>query len=255
MKNKLSVVRLLFLLIAAFTLNVTAARGQTTRTVNGTIIDASNGEPVIGAYISLNGSSKYGAITDLDGNFSMNIPSDTKEKAEFTAVCVGYDDLVVPLSTILSGKLMMNIKSELLEEIVVVGYGTQKKASSVGSIAQTSGSELMKSGNINSVSEALQGKLNGVVAINSTGQPGANSANIYIRGKSSWQNTNPLVLVDGIERDMNDVDFNEIESISVLKDASATAVYGVRGGNGVKRNLQLPSPRIRQYIQIYCLYE
>ena len=91
----------------------------------------------------------------------------------------------------------------------------------------------MKGGSVNSVSEALQGKLNGVVAINSSGMPGDNEVKMYIRGKSTWDNTDPLVLVDGIERNMNDVDMNEIESISVLKDASATAVYGVRGGNGV----------------------
>ena len=91
----------------------------------------------------------------------------------------------------------------------------------------------MKSGSVNSVSEALQGKLNGVVAINSTGKPGDNSVSMYIRGKSTWGNTDPLVLVDGIQRNMDDIDMNEIETISVLKDASATAVYGVRGGNGV----------------------
>ena len=115
----------------------------------------------------------------------------------------------------------------------MVGYGVQKKVTSVGSITQTGGNELMKGGSVNSVSEALQGKLNGVVAINSSGMPGDNEVKMYIRGKSTWDNTDPLVLVDGIERNMNDVDMNEIESISVLKDASATAVYGVRGGNGV----------------------
>ena len=123
--------------------------------------------------------------------------------------------------------------SKQLEEVVVVGYGVQKKVTSVGSITQTGGNELMKGGSVNSVSEALQGKLNGVVAINSSGMPGDNEVKMYIRGKSTWDNTDPLVLVDGIERNVNDVDMNEIESISVLKDASATAVYGVRGGNGV----------------------
>ncbi|MGM9767394.1 MAG: SusC/RagA family TonB-linked outer membrane protein [Candidatus Cryptobacteroides sp.] len=223
------------LVFLAFCLCLAPVRAQTGRMLSGTVVDKSTGEPIIGAYISLNNSgNKHGSITDIDGRFSFNVPSGTGDNAELTSVCVGYDDTVITLADILkSGKVMMTVKSELLEEIVVVGYGTQKKASSVGSIAQTSGSELMKSGNINSVSEALQGKLNGVISINSTGQPGANTASIYIRGKSSWQNTNPLVLVDGIERDMNDVDFNEIESISVLKDASATAVYGVRGGNGV----------------------
>ena len=86
---------------------------------------------------------------------------------------------------------------------------------------------------MNSVSEALQGQMPGVVAINSTSKPGADKASLLIRGKSTWGEADPLVLVDGIERDFNDVDVNEIESISVLKDASATAVYGVKGANGV----------------------
>lgn len=204
------------------------------RTISGVIVDATSGDPVIGAYLSSGPKDRNGVITDIDGNFTLTIPQGTKDETIFTAVCVGYNDLEITLKELsASGKLRMEVKSELLEEIVVVGYGTQKKASSVGSISQTSGSELLKTGNINSVSEAMQGKLNGVISINSTGQPGENSASIYIRGKSSWQDTNPLVLVDGVERNMNDVDFNEIESISVLKDASATAVYGVRGGNGV----------------------
>ncbi|MCM1501791.1 MAG: TonB-dependent receptor [Bacteroidales bacterium] len=202
--------------------------------IRGTIVDASGGEPVIGAYISLGGSSGHGCMTDLDGRYELALPVSTKDDAVLTVICVGYEDTEVSFGTLRrNGRIAINVKSELIEEIVVVGYGTQKKTSSVGSIAQANGSELQKSGNVNSVSEALQGRLNGVIAFNTTGQPGDNSASIYIRGKSSWQNTSPLVLVDGIERDMNDVDFNEIESISVLKDASATAVYGVRGGNGV----------------------
>ena len=92
---------------------------------------------------------------------------------------------------------------------------------------------LLKIGSVNSVSEALQGQMPGVVAINSTSKPGADKASLLIRGKSTWGEAAPLVLVDGIERDFNDVDVNEIESISVLKDASATAVYGVKGANGV----------------------
>lgn len=210
--------------------------GQNTnmKTVTGTVIDASSGEPVIGAYISLDSSNKYGAMTDFDGGFVLSIPSATSGRSTFTIECVGFEDKTLTLSEIqASTKIPLNIKSELLDEVVVVGYGTQKKASSVGSISQTSGAEIQRAGNMNSVSEALQGKLNGVVAFNSTGQPGANSATIYIRGKSSWQSSSPLVLVDGIERNMDDVDFNEIESLSVLKDASATAVYGVRGANGV----------------------
>lgn len=214
-------------------LSMSLMQGQD-RIVKGTIVDASGGDPVIGAWISLGGSAKYGCITDLDGNFELTLPGSTSDDTKLSIACVGYEDTEISIDNIIrNGRVAINVKTELIEEIVVVGYGTQKKTSSVGSIAQASGNDIQKSGNMNSVSEAIQGRLNGVIAFNSTGQPGDNSASIYIRGKSSWQNTDPLVLVDGIERDMNDVDFNEIESISVLKDASATAVYGVRGGNGV----------------------
>lgn len=127
---------------------------------------------------------------------------------------------------------------------------------SVGSITQADGNKLLRGGSVNSVTEALQGKLNGVVAINSGGMPGGNDVSMYIRGKSTWGNTDPLVLLDGIQSDIKDVDMNEIESISVLKDASATAVYGVRGGNGVilittKRGTnKAPTISFRQIIPI-----
>lgn len=202
--------------------------------VEGKVIDAANGEPLIGAYVTIDGLSTNGAITDLDGNYSLEIPAALPKNPKVTIAYVGYRDLSLSLEDLIATpSISMSMDSEMLEEVLVVGYGVQKKASSVGSISQAKGEDLLQSGNVNTVSEALQGRLNGVVAVNSSGQPGDNSANIFIRGKSTWQNTSPLVLVDGIERDMNDVDFNEIESISVLKDASATAVYGVRGGNGV----------------------
>ena len=201
--------------------------------ITGKIVDASNGEPLIGAYIAISGVTG-GAITDLDGNYTLSVPATLPDNPHITVSYVGYEDLVIPLGDAAASPVIsLKTDSEMLEEVLVVGYGVQKKASSVGSITQTKGEELLSSGNVNTVSEALQGRLNGVIAVNSSGQPGDNAASIFIRGKSTWQNTDPLVLVDGIERDMNDVDFNEIESISVLKDASATAVYGVRGGNGV----------------------
>lgn len=197
--------------------------------VKGTVIDAVTNEPLIGVNVRVVGTND-GIVTDLDGCFVLSVPQESVLHISY----VGYKDLEVKVSSILKNPVIyLSEDSEQLEEVVVVGYGVQKKVSSVGAITQTKGEELLKGGNITSVSEALQGKLNGLVAINTTGQPGAQATQMYIRGKASWQNTDPLVLVDGIERDMNDVDMNEIESISVLKDASATAVYGVRGANGV----------------------
>jgi TonB-linked SusC/RagA family outer membrane protein len=120
-----------------------------------------------------------------------------------------------------------------IEEVVVVGFGEQRKASVVGAITQTTGQVLERAGGVSNVGAALTGNLPGVVTMQSTGMPGEEDPRIVIRGRSSWNNADPLVLVDGIERPMSDVDINSVQTISVLKDASATAVYGVRGANGV----------------------
>ncbi|MDA3853188.1 MAG: SusC/RagA family TonB-linked outer membrane protein, partial [Bacteroidales bacterium] len=120
-----------------------------------------------------------------------------------------------------------------LEEAVIVGYGQQKKKSVVGAITQASGDELRKSGGVTNLGAALTGKLPGVITYQSTGQPGEEDPKIIIRAQTSWNSSDPLILVDGVERDMSDVDISSVESLSVLKDASATAVYGVRGANGV----------------------
>ena len=197
--------------------------------IKGQMVDAKSNEPLIGVNITVEGTSN-GTISDVDGHFTLTATPDAVLKISY----IGYREILLKVADLKKDAIIsLEEDSKQLEEVVVVGYGVQKKVTSVGSITQTGGNELMKGGSVNSVSEALQGKLNGVVAINSSGMPGDNEVKMYIRGKSTWDNTDPLVLVDGIERNMNDVDMNEIESISVLKDASATAVYGVRGGNGV----------------------
>lgn len=197
--------------------------------IKGQIVDAKSNEPLIGVNITVEGTSN-GTISDVDGHFTLTATPDAVLKISY----IGYREILLKVADLKKDAIIsLEEDSKQLEEVVVVGYGVQKKVTSVGSITQTGGNELMKGGSVNSVSEALQGKLNGVVAINSSGMSGDNEVKMYIRGKSTWDNTDPLVLVDGIERNMNDVDMNEIESISVLKDASATAVYGVRGGNGV----------------------
>lgn len=197
--------------------------------IKGQIVDAKSNEPLIGVNITVEGTSN-GTISDVDGHFTLTATPDAVLKISY----IGYREILLKVADLKKDAIIsLEEDSKQLEEVVVVGYGVQKKVTSVGSITQTGGNELMKGGSVNSVSEALQGKLNGVVTINSSGMPGDNEVKMYIRGKSTWDNTDPLVLVDGIERNMNDVDMNEIESISVLKDASATAVYGVRGGNGV----------------------
>ena len=195
----------------------------------GQVKDAVSGEPMIGVSVRVKGTGS-GTITDFDGNFTVKA-----SKGDILVISyVGYKTLELDLKNKTTlGVISLGEDTETLEEVVVVGYGVQKKVSSVGSIATAKGDDLLKIGSVNSVSEALQGQMPGVVAINSTSKPGADKASLLIRGKSTWGEAAPLVLVDGIERDFNDVDVNEIESISVLKDASATAVYGVKGANGV----------------------
>jgi TonB-linked SusC/RagA family outer membrane protein len=196
-------------------------------TVTGTVKDES-GEPLPGVAVILKGTTT-GTVSDMEGKYSIRVP----EKSTLVFSFIGY----IPQEVVIDGRKVINLTMEpdvtSLEEVIIVGYGEQKKASVVGSISQTKGEDLLRVGGVNTVSEALQGLIPGVVAISRNSKPGSDAASLNIRGRLSWGNNQPLTLVDGVERDINDVDPNEIENISVLKDASATAVYGVRGANGV----------------------
>ncbi|KJF45345.1 SusC/RagA family TonB-linked outer membrane protein [Draconibacterium sediminis] len=198
--------------------------------VSGIVFDESGSLP--GASVIVKGSEAdqlIGTVTDLDGNFTL----ETAPNSILVISFMGYQSQEVSLEGRTSLKIQLVSETTELDQVLVVGYGVQKKASSVAAISQTKGEDLLKVGSPNTVSEALQGIMPGVTAIVDNGKPGASSAEILIRGKASWQNSGPLVLVDGVERNMNELDPNEIENISVLKDASATAVFGVKGANGV----------------------
>lgn len=198
-------------------------------TVRGTVVD-DTGEPLIGATIALKGGSAATA-SDIDGNYSLQVPD--LKTAVLKVSYVGYLPQEIKVNGRSTVDVTLQTHAEQLEEVVVVGYGQQKKASVVGAITQTTGEVLERAAGIHDISAALTGNLPGVVTMQSSGMPGEESAKITIRGASSWNNSDPLVLVDGIERDMNSVDVGSVKSISVLKDASATAVYGVKGANGV----------------------
>lgn len=198
-------------------------------TVRGTVVD-DTGEPLIGATIALKGGSAATA-SDIDGNYSLQVPD--LKTAVLKVSYVGYLPQKIKVNGRSTVDVTLQTNVEQLEEVVVVGYGQQKKASVVGAITQTTGEVLERAAGIHDISAALTGNLPGVVTMQSSGMPGEESAKITIRGASSWNNSDPLVLVDGIERDMNSVDVGSVKSISVLKDASATAVYGVKGANGV----------------------
>jgi TonB-linked SusC/RagA family outer membrane protein len=197
-------------------------------TVKGTVKDA-NAEPLIGATVIVKGNSALGTVTDFDGNFTLKVPSEAATLV-FTYVGMTSREIVVGKQRVINVVLNDNTQ---LNEVVVVGYGQQKKASVVGAITQTTGETLQRAAGITDIGAALTGNLPGVITTASSGIPGEEEPQIVIRGASSWNNSAPLVLVDGIERPMSSVDIQSVATISVLKDASATAVYGVKGANGV----------------------
>ena len=192
--------------------------------VKGTIIDEF-GEPVPGASVVVAGTTT-GTITDFDGKFSLNVKPGTELRISF----VGYETQTVKAKDGMTIQLSEN--SELLGEVEVVAYGVQKKVTMTGAVASVKSEDLVRT-SVGSVNNVLGGQLSGVTTVQYSGEPGSDAADIFVRGKATWVNAAPLIQVDGVERSMNDIDPNEIESISVLKDASATAVFGVRGANGV----------------------
>jgi len=192
---------------------------------SGTIRDT-EGVPVVGAAVYQADKQTTGTFTDEKGHFSLNVPRDAVLVASF----FGFEE--VRFKAAQNVRITMEESSNLLEETVVVGYGVQKKESVVGAISQIGTEDVVNSG-MNNVTQAIAGKLSGVVTLQSSGQPGSDDAAIYIRGVSSWNGSSPLVMVDGVERSFNSIDPNEVASISVLKDASATAVFGAKGANGV----------------------
>ena len=198
-------------------------------TVKGSVTDSA-GEPLIGASVVVKGQSSLGTVTDFDGNFSIKVPS---ESSVLVFSYVGMSTKEVKVGKQRDLKITLADDTQL-EEVVVVGYGQQKKASVVGAITQTTGEVLERAAGIGSVSAALTGNLPGIATIASTGQPGEEDPRIYIRGAAAWnQDAQPLILVDGVKREIKSVDVTSVATVSVLKDASATAVYGVEGANGV----------------------
>ena len=197
-------------------------------TVRGLVAD-SDGEPLIGVTVQVKGET-IGTVTDIDGAFLlMNVPTGAVLQVSY----VGMRQQEIALNGRTTISVVMQEDSELLEEVVIVGYGQQKKESVVGAISQTSSKVLERTGGVTSLGQALTGNLPGIVTMTTTGKPGEEDPDIVIRGVSTWNNSEPLVLVDGIERPMSGIDINSVATISVLKDASATAVFGVRGANGV----------------------
>jgi TonB-linked SusC/RagA family outer membrane protein len=225
-QTKQFIARLAFVMLFISMTLTAAAQGIN---VSGHITD-SKGEDIIGATVQVKGQPQNGVVSDFNGKFLIKVPS---EKSVLTVSYVGMVTREVKVGNKRNFSIVLEDDNKLLNEVVVVGYGQQKKASVVGAITQTSGEVLKRAAGVNDIGAALTGNLPGVVTTASSGMPGAEDPKIVIRSASSWNNSEPLVLVDGIERPMKDVDVNSVENISVLKDASATAVFGVKGANGV----------------------
>ena len=197
---------------------------QQQATIKGTVID-SNGEPVIGASVVIEGTTT-GTITDIDGVFMLNCQPGTKLQISF----IGYTTKTVPAKADM--KVVMEDDSQMLQEVQVVAYGVQKKVTVTGAISSVGSEELTRTP-VSSVNNVLGGQMTGLTTVQYSGEPGSDAADIFVRGKATFNDASPLIQVDGVERSMSDIDPNEIESVTVLKDASATAVFGIRGANGV----------------------
>lgn len=223
LKQKKSAVFLLLFAISCFSF----VSAQVT--VRGMVVDADN-EEVIGATVVVRDHKTIGTLTDVNGRFTLSVPS---RDETLVVSYVGMVTQEVPIEGRSDITITLVDQNLQLDEVVIVGYGQQKKTSVVGAITQTTGEVLQRAAGVTDLGAALTGNLPGVITTSSSGLPGEEEPKIIIRSASSWNNTAPLVLVDGVERPMGSVDINSVQSISVLKDASATAVYGVKGANGV----------------------
>ena len=203
---------------------------QTGRTIKGFVTDV-NGEPLIGCNVVVVGSNA-GVITDIDGRFALNVPADAKQiKISY----IGYVDQIITLHDRSDFKVVLKEDNNALDEVVVVGYGTQKKATLTGAVEQVS-SKVLESRAITNVGAALQGATPGLVVTRSSSRPGNEGLNFQIRGATSVNGGKVLIIVDGVPT-LNDASFqnlnpDDIESISVLKDGSAS-IYGAKAANGV----------------------
>ena len=214
---------ILLIIVQVFVIqNTYAQQGM----ITGIVKDV-NGEPIIGASVKVQGTT-VGTITDLDGKFSGKASSGAVLQVSY----IGYVTEKIQVGNRTGLSITLKEDSHLVDEVVVVGYGTQKKVNLTGSVEAVSGKDLAKRPVMNTMS-ALQGMASGVTVTSTSGQPGKEDESIMIRGIGTLNNSNPLVLIDGVASSVNAVNPQDIESISILKDASSAAIYGSRAANGV----------------------
>ncbi len=195
--------------------------------VRGTVTDTS-GVGLPGVAVTVKGRSGYGSVTDVNGGYLIKVPED----ATLVFSMMGFLKAEVPVRSreFIAVRLKQNVA--FLEDVVVVAYGTQRKNNVTGALTSVTSKELLRTPTA-SLTNSLAGRLPGLVTIQSSGEPGADGSALYIRGFGTYQGKSPLILVDGIENSIDGIDANDVETVSVLKDAAATAVYGMKGANGV----------------------
>ena len=207
---------------------ITLKDDEKVKKIKGTIKDSA-GEPIIGANVILKGDATVGSITDIDGNFDLSVPSNATLQVSY----IGYNTQDVPIGNKSFLNITLKEDTETLDEVVVVGYGSQKKVNVIGSIASVD-SKALESRAVPDVSNMLTGQMSGVTITQESGNPGQDAGTIRIRGVGSFGATpSPLVLVDGLPGSLSDLTPADIDNISVLKDASSAAIYGSRAANGV----------------------
>ena len=210
---------------------ITTAKAKTTKDekqkISGVIVDQ-NGEPLIGATVMVKGA-KEGAMTDIDGRFTINAAKGEKLQVTY----VGFNPETVSVGSSNDLKIEMTETDNTLNEVVVIGYGTVKKKDLTGAVASVKGEELA-SKNTTTLSTALQGSISGLMVRRDNNAPGASASSMHVRGVTTIGDSSPLIIVDGVQCDNIDyVNANDIENVSVLKDAAAASIYGSKAASGV----------------------
>lgn len=205
------------------------------RTVSGVVRD-DTGEPLFGAFVVQQGTVN-GISTDFEGRYTLTVPSG-EVTLQFQFIGYVTQNVKVPAGKSVAD-VVMKTDANLMEEVVVTAFATQKKVNVTGAISSVNGGDILSTP-VSNISNALLGNSPGVSGLQTSGEPGRNDATIHIRGISTYGSSSPLIIIDGVEQaseqafaEFNAMDANEIQGISILKDAASTAVYGVRGANGV----------------------
>ena len=220
---------LLFLFFIPLTSNAQNQNFAGVNVVQGKVLDSTNKDPLIGVTIIVKGTD-FSAVTDVDGNFSVKVPY---VNATLIFSYIGYQSQSVELKGRKSLVVLLEEDTKALSEVVVTGYRTQKREDITGAVSTITTKDLVQSPTAN-INNALAGRLPGMIVNQyAGGEPGVDKAEIFIRGKSTYNDQSPIVIVDGVERDMSYISPDEIESLTILKDAASTAPYGIRGANGV----------------------